>query len=661
MKVSLRHSLLILLCITGFIFLSGFSNPNMSDSHVKIYDELEFTTAVKEFEKILQLEPGNKKARQILTLLQKKRGEKKNAQLYFDKGMMEFRAKKFSAALSEFRKALKYDPGNPIINTKIDKCRDNIMGTKRFSLKFKKEAMRDILMILAQEAGVNILIPDSMKLKINIEFKNQTFEEALAEVLKDTGYTYEMKDDFIKIIKVEEIVVTEAFAREEKLFNTSFKDFSFKDVIETLGKMMKINVIMDESITDISKNKVNLYIQEMKLWDAFKLILNMFDVTYTKFNSTTYVIMTKDKFINSNYDEDKKSHTFFPVTNVDPKYIIDIIGKSPGFKDKINAKDLVVISREGKGIKESTRLSGILAFETPENLASIKALITQLDIKRKQAIISVRMMEVSRVISQKLGLDIDFNPTGAGDDAFDKIIDPKIFQHFKAKLINRGGTAISTDKLVLSSTLDFLEKHDMTKTIASPSIRALDGEKATIDIVSVKPVQYARPNIASNATTGQSTILISYDWKDETYGIKLEVEPIIHEDGEVTLKLNIQNNTPGVLVQGLDSTFRYESNSNSIDTLVRVKDGETVIMGGLISKKRDINIKTVPFFNKIPIIGKLFDHKSVSDPGNKELVIFITPYLVNNEPKKDNTNMKNKKNHLTEQYAKIMEEVQNFE
>ncbi|MCK5684861.1 hypothetical protein KAJ27_12100, partial [bacterium] len=248
MKVSLRHFLLLLLCASGIIFLSGFSSPSPSDGHVKIYDELEFRTAVKEFEKILQLEPGNKKAHQILDLLKKKQGEKKNAQLYFDKGMMEFRARKFSSALSQFRKAMKYDPGNPVINSKIEKCRNNIMGTKRFSLKFKKESMRDILLVLAQEAGVNILIPDSMKLKINIELKNHTFEESLTEVLKDTGYTYEMKEDFIKIIEVEEKVVTEAFAREEKLFNTSFKDFSFKDVIETMGKMMKINVIMDDSV-----------------------------------------------------------------------------------------------------------------------------------------------------------------------------------------------------------------------------------------------------------------------------------------------------------------------------------------------------------------------------------------------------------------------------
>ncbi len=658
MKVSLRHFLLLLLCASGIIFLSGFSSPSPSDGHVKIYDELEFRTAVKEFEKILQLEPGNKKAHQILDLLKKKQGEKKNAQLYFDKGMMEFRARKFSSALSQFRKAMKYDPGNPVINSKIEKCRNNIMGTKRFSLKFKKESMRDILLVLAQEAGVNILIPDSMKLKINIELKNHTFEESLTEVLKDTGYTYEMKEDFIKIIEVEEKVVTEAFAREEKLFNTSFKDFSFKDVIETMGKMMKINVIMDDSVADISEKKVNLYIQEMKLWNAFKLILKMFDVTYSKFNPTTYIIMSKDRFINSSYNEEKKSHTFFPITNVDPTYIIDIIGKTPGFMDKINPKDLVVISREGKGIKESTRISGIMAFETPENLASIKMLISQLDIKRKQVIISVRMMEVSRKISQKLGLDIDFNPTGANDSDYDKIIDPKIFQHFKAKLINRGGTAVSTDKLVLSATLDFLETQDMTKTIASPSVRTLDGEKASINIVSAKPVQYAKPITATNAQ-GQPVIEITYDWQTINYGIKLDVEPIIHEDAEITLKLNISKDAPGLKVSGLDSTFRYESTSNSIDTIVRIKDGETVIMGGLISKQRDVNKKTVPFFNKIPVIGKLFDHKSVDDPENKELVIFITPYLVNNAPEIKKTNSNYDKNHLKKQYAKIMDEIQN--
>lgn len=657
LKVSMRHYFILLLCAAGFIFLSGFTKPVITEENARIYDEMEFATAVKEFEKILQLEPGNKKAQQILELLKKKQDEKKNAQLYFDKGMMEFRAGKFSAALTEFRNAMKYDPGNPMINAKIEKCRENIVGTKRFSLKFKKEAMRDILMVLAQEAGVNILIPDSMKLKINIEFTNLTFEDALTEVLKETGYSYEMKEDFIKIVEVEQKTVTEGFAKEEKLYNTSFKDFSFKDVIETMGKMMKINVIMDDSVSDISDKKVNLYIQEMKLWNAFQLILKMFDVTYSKFNEFTYIIMSKDRLINSGYNEESKNHMFFPITNVDPTYIIDLISKTPGFKNKINSKDLVVISREGKGIKESTRISGILVYETPENLASLKELINQIDIKRKQVIISVRMMEISRVITQKLGLDIDFNPTGANDSDYDKIIDPKIFQHFKAKLINRGGTAVSTDKLVLSSTLDFLEKQDMTKTIASPSIRTLDGEKASINIVSAKPVQYAKPITATNAQ-GQPVIEITYDWQTINYGIKLDVEPVIHEDDEITLKLNISKDAPGVKVDGLDSTFRYESTSNTIDTLVRIKDGETVIMGGLISKQRDVNQKTVPFFNRIPVIGKLFDHKEVSDPENKELVIFITPYLVNNSPRGDDVETDSRKNHLKDQYTKIMNEIQ---
>jgi general secretion pathway protein D len=168
-------------------------------------------------------------------------------------------------------------------------------------------------------------------------------------------------------------------------------------------------------------------------------------------------------------------------------------------------------------------------------------------------------------------LDIDFNPTGANDSEYDKVIDPKIFQHFRAKLIRRGGTAISTDKFVLSSTLDFLEKQDFTKTIASPSIRTLDGEKASINIVSSKPVQYAKPITATNAQ-GQPTIEVTYDWQTINYGVKLEVEPIIHEDDEITMKLNISKDAPSNKVEGLDNTFRYESSSNSIDTIVRVKD-----------------------------------------------------------------------------------------
>ena len=108
---------------------------------------------------------------------------------------------------------------------------------------------------------------------------------------------------------------------------------------------------------DISEKKVNLYIQEMKLWDAFKLVLKMFDVTYAKFNKNTYIVLTKDKFINSGYNEEEKKHIFFPVTNVDPKYIIDLIRVQAPFK-KRQEIDILKKSNSNRQNKHDDKLGG---------------------------------------------------------------------------------------------------------------------------------------------------------------------------------------------------------------------------------------------------------------------------------------------------------------
>jgi len=644
-------NLISLICIL-LIFIS-YSNLFCGE----IYNKAEFDSAIAEFTKIVKLEPENKKAWDILIMLQNQAEKKSNAQQYYDEGMRFMEEKNWQDAVDRFNLALKYDPQNEIIIEALRKARIQLMTERTFTMDFIEEDLETVLLLLAQESGQNILLPKDLTGRVTVKFVGLPFKQALEEVLRDTEWTYEERKEYIKIVPKVKREVKDTFNKSEKIFNISFKDFELKDVLETLGKMMEVNVIFDDSAQKEAKKKVNLAVNKMALIDIFNLVLKMYDLKYKKFNEETYIIMTKKKFVESNYDEDRRIRKFIKLVNADPDDVIKTLKETEPYKSTINPKNIKVIKKIGEGLKGASKVVGVFVYDTPENIKLIEDFIKVMDVKRKQVIISVRFMEVSRLVSQKLGLDIDFNPTGSGDDGFDKFIDPKIFQNFRAKLIKRGGARVSTDKLVLSATLDFLEQNNFTTTIASPSIRTLDGHKASLNISSVQPVQFAKPVVTTNAA-GDQTTTITYDWRDLDFGVVLNVTPIIHNDNEVSLDIDIKNNSIGDKVEGNDQTFRYGSTKNDIKTLVRVKDGETVIMGGIINKTHSESIKTVPFFNKLPFIGKLFDHKTTEDAaGNKELVIFITPYIVNRDD--EEAEFKEEKVDIESQkrYLKLVEEL----
>jgi len=471
-----------------------------------------------------------------------------------------------------------------------------------------------------------------MKERVSVHFKEVSLEEALEQILKGTDFDVEVSKDFIRIIPKETTVIVDIFHRDEKIVNQKWDNIAVQDLIEVLAQMMNVNIIFDPETAKVGKETVNLFIKEMTLWDTFNLLLKMKDLVAKKYNGSdnTLIIMTPKQLLDSAYDRDRKIHRTIGLTNIKPSVFMEIAKKTKGIADRMKLDDVVTLDTKETGLDGETRLNSILVYDVPENIELLERLAEKIDIKRRQCVVSVRLMEVSSQISRKMGFNVDFNPTGADDTSNDYTIDAKYLESFKAQLVSLGSARVQTDKLLLTSTLDFLDKHDMTKTIASPSIRCMDGEEASINITTTKPVQFAKVNTATNSQ-GDTVIQITYDWKDLNFGVKLGVKPIIHDDNEITMKLDIEKDAPGAKIDGNDQTFRYESSSNSIDTLLRIKNDNTIIMGGLISTQRTVNKQSVPFISKIPLVGKLFERKVVEDPENKEMVIFVNPKIVNEE------------------------------
>src|SRR5437667_2142205 len=172
-------------------------------------------------------------------------------------------------------------------------------------------------------------------------------------------------------------------------------------------------------------------------------------------------------------------------------------------------------------------------------------------------------------------------------------------------------------KLNVNLVLDALEAENKTTSLSKPEVVTTENAKATISLGA--PIPYATVRADGRQVELKAALL------------KLEVTPtVIKESGEITrvkMIVNVENNSQGALVPTTGGTVP-SINRRSATTQVVVKEGETLAIGGI--RQRDVaeSVSKVPFFGDIPVLGLLFRSKSRTTDPNRELVVFITPYVL---------------------------------
>ncbi len=173
----------------------------------------------------------------------------------------------------------------------------------------------------------------------------------------------------------------------------------------------------------------------------------------------------------------------------------------------------------------------------------------------------------------------------------------------------------------VQAALHLLDTYGDTKVIANPHLAALDNQKATIKSGEKIPIN-------QQSIVGSTTNVVTTTSQYIDTGVLLQVTPHINAGGLVTLEVQAEVSDPG----NFDPTSGVAPpiNTRSIQTVLGVQSGATMVMGGLISETRGNQSKGLPFISRIPIIGGLFGDQTLTN-NRTELVMFITPRVVDNE------------------------------
>ncbi|MDH5717480.1 MAG: type II secretion system protein GspD [Spirochaetia bacterium] len=287
-----------------------------------------------------------------------------------------------------------------------------------------------------------------------------------------------------------------------------------------------------------------------------------------------------------------------------------------------NSKQIDIISH-----KESNTL---IFIGEAEEWAIVKKLIKKLDIKRDQVLLEVLIVEVSADATNSFGIDWQMT-----DPAFAQFNSGLAYEGGIVSEGTGGDVVLNPFNTLLGFSLGFLNKTGASiwgllnaninrknfAILSAPQVLTLDNQEAEINVGEDVPIVTGTRLAGGTGTDAVANY--SYDYR--SVGIKLKFTPQINQNKEITLDLFQE--VKAISTPAGDVTQNPSFKKRDIKTVVRVKDEQTIVIGGLVSTDKQKNIRKIPILGDIPILGYLFKRTS-TELRRTNLLVFITPHIL---------------------------------
>jgi general secretion pathway protein D len=348
-----------------------------------------------------------------------------------------------------------------------------------------------------------------------------------------------------------------------------------------------VNFVFDKDVR--SDAKVSIYLKDVSIDDALKVILSTQQLDRKLLNESTVLVYPNTQAKQREHQE-LTARSFY-LTNADVK----------------QAQNLIRTIAKSRDMFVDERLNLLVVRDTPEVLQLIERLIAALDLPEPEVVLEVEVMEIASNQLDELGIQwpdqIQYGITGLSGQ-----VELGQRNSFRASITNPAVVATLRDTTSRGNVL------------ANPRLRARNHEKAKVWIGEKLPVFTTQ----STANVGVSASVSYID-----VGLKLDVEPSVQLDNDVVMKVNLEVSTLIGRVQGPQGSVAYQVGTRQATTSLRLRDGETQILAGLIRAEDQKSIIGVPGLAQLPLLGRLFGVHS-DQRVKTEVVLLITPRVVRN-------------------------------
>jgi general secretion pathway protein D len=399
--------------------------------------------------------------------------------------------------------------------------------------------------------------------------------------------------------------------RRKQPVTLRFRNAGLREVLEGIGKAGGINLIFDK---DIRNDSVTISIQDTPFEDALNLILNSNNL-FTRTVAPGVMIVSPNTKQKQEQYQDLMIRTFY-LSNA-------------------KAKDMVVLLKtllDPKRMQANEQLNTIVIRDQPEKLEMAEKIILANDRLDSEVLFDVEILEVDRTTNQTYGLTYPKSAAAAiVPPGFTGTIAGELAQTFTYSQLTSLGKDSYIFKLPTNIQLDFFKQITDAKTLAAPKVRVVNNKKAEVNIGNKQPILLSTTNVlpgqaATGAVPTTSTVT-SIEFRDT--GVKLTVEPSIHLGNELTLKMKIEVISLGqqVTLQLNPPITQFTFGNRSAETMLNIRDGETIVLGGLLQEQDQKIRTTIPWIGDLPFIGNLlssFQTQRVTT----EVILTITPHII---------------------------------
>jgi general secretion pathway protein D len=373
-----------------------------------------------------------------------------------------------------------------------------------------------------------------------------------------------------------------------------FSNAGSRLIYSALGRFAELNVVFDPAFRD---DTISVDLRNASLEDALAAVSSSTRNFYRVTGSRTLTIIPDTPAKRREYEEAVVG-TFY-LSNADVKEVIDLLR-------------IVVDVRQ---ISPITATNAISLKDTPERVAAAGRLIAAIDKARPEVVIDVELLEVDRTRLREYGLQIASPGSpgiaGAADVNRDNLTLQSLRSLTQSDVFMTGVPGIY---------YRLLKNDENTRTLANPQLRTSEGLAAQARFGERVPVPVTTfAPIATGGVNQQPITSFNY----ETIGVNIDITPRTHHDDEVSLSLKISlSSISGTGFGGLPTFGNRE-----ITTTIRLKDGETNMLAGLIRDDERTVMSGIPGLSDLPLVGRLFGNNR-REAQQTDIVLTLTPHIV---------------------------------
>ncbi|MCP3979537.1 MAG: hypothetical protein GY716_09435 [bacterium] len=500
----------------------------------------------------------------------------------------EMRRENWDEAVLEYSRAVAMDPGNSRYSVSLERAKlraaaDHFEKARRYSNAGQLE------LAVAELQQTLLLNPGNQHAATELQ-------RAIRELRRQQDGPSEI-ERLKELVRKKDTGPPKLDPRSNIPILLDFKEVEVGKIFEAIGKASGINFIFDDKVD--SDKPLTVDMGNVTLEKALDILMLQTKNFYKVIDDYTLLIAPDTRQKRQEY-EDQVIRTFF-LSNAETKTVVTLL------------RSLL----QSRQIAENAELNSVTIKDTPPKVAIAERIIEANDKAKGEVLIDVELLEINRTLAQTLGIDLSSKTLtlGFGDGS------ESVPLNNLDVLREKGNWTVG---VIPSVVINFLKSDSESRGIAKPQLRVSEGERAEILIGDRIPIPTTSFN-TSQTVGGNIVPITSFTYQN--VGITVQIEPRVHHNKEVTLTVQVEVSQVTGVVETGGGQNQPIIGTRQIQTVIRLRDGETNLLAGLIQRTNQDSQSGIPGLMDTPVLGKIFSNNSTNRT-ETDIVMTLTPRIV---------------------------------